>query len=390
MKAAVFYGPKDFRVENVPDPKIEPTDVLVKVKACGICGSDLHAYREGLFSRPGFIMGHELSGEVTEVGAKVKGIKVGDRVVPMVIPLNDAFKGCGKCFWCTRGQPQWCPTYTHKPCGECGYCKSGKFWMCDRLQRHLLLGYSRNGGYSEYVTVPDAVLNINVFKIPDNISWEEAAFTEPLWGGYRWDLMADPQPRDVAVVIGLGTIGLLVIAALKAIGVSKIIASGRRAIRLQAAKEAGADVVIDSAKEDPLQKVIELTGAGRSFSGKGGGCADFVMECSGAADALQQAIQMTRTGGRIVLVGLFEKDVAINFNHIIHKQLSLISSFGWGTGKISKEILSAIKLMADGKVKVKPFISHEFPLDKIMDAFATQANTDQSLKVLVKPEMKVG
>ena len=385
MKAAVFYGAKDFRVEDIAEPKIEPTDILVKVKACGICGSDLHAYKEGIFSRPGFVMGHELSGEVIEVGEKVKDIKVGDRVIPMQVPFNDAIKDCGTCFWCTRGQPQWCPSNSHKPCGECDYCKSGKFWMCDQLQRYLLLGYSRNGGYSEYVTVPDATLDINVFKVPDSISWEEAAFVEPLWGAYRWVLMAEPKPHDVAVVIGLGTIGMLVMEVLKNF-VSKVIVAEVSEKRLQLAKELGADVIINATQEDPLQKIIELTGTGRSFSGKGGGCADIVMECSGAPIALQQAIEMPHTGGRIVLIGLYEQDVPINVNHIIHKQLSLISSFGWGKHSITKEIKESMQLLADGKVKVKPLISHEFPVDKIMEAFEVQTKPDQSVKVMIKPE----
>jgi len=245
---------------------------------------------------------------------------------------------------------------------------------------------SRNGGYSEYVYVPDAMLNINVFKIPDSISWEEAAFVEPLWGAYRWVKMADPQPNDVAVVTGLGTIGLLVMEVLKNF-VSQVIVSEISDKRLQLAKELGADVVINAAKEDPLQKVIELTGAGRTFSGKGGGRADIVMECSGATIALQQGIEMARTGGRIVLVGLFEEDVPININHIVHKQLSLISSFGRGTGSISREILDAMQLLADGKVNVKPLISHRLPVEKIMEAFEVQTKPDQSIKVLILPEL---
>src|SRR5208283_5800757 len=122
MKAAVFYGAKDFRIENVEDPKIEPDDILIKVRAAGICGSDLHSYKEGFFSRRGFVMGHEVAGEVVEVGERVKGIKVGDRVSPMMYGLYDTSGACGKCFRCTRGQPQWCSSAGHKACGECGPC----------------------------------------------------------------------------------------------------------------------------------------------------------------------------------------------------------------------------------------------------------------------------
>jgi threonine dehydrogenase-like Zn-dependent dehydrogenase len=384
MKAAVFYGAKDIRVETVEDPKMEPTDVLVRVKACGICGSDVHTYKKGILSRPGFVMGHEFSGEVAEVSKKVKGINIGDRVVAMIVPSSEAIRACGQCFWCTRGQPQWCPTIALKPCGECNYCKSGQFWMCDKIQRHMLIGYGRNGAYAEYVLVPDAVLNNNVFKIPDSLSWEEAAIIEPLWGAYRWVMMANPQPHETAVVTGLGTIGLSVMLVLKQF-VSKVIVSEVSQKRLQLAKELGADVIIDATKEDPLQKVIEITGTGRSFSGKGGGCADIVMECSGVPIALQQAIEMTRTGGRIVLVGLFEEDVPLNINRIIHKQLSLISSFSRGRKPVSQEIMEAIKLLASGKVNAKPLISHQFPLDNIMEAFEVQTNPEQSIKVIIKP-----
>ena len=151
------------------------------------------------------------------------------------------------------------------------------------------------------------------------------------------------------------------------------------------AKELGADVVIDAAREDPLQKVIESTGTGRSFSGKGGGCADIVMECSGVPIALQQAIEMTRTGGRIVLVGLFEEEVPLNINRIVHKQLSLISSFNKGQKPVGEEIKAAIELLASGKVNAKPLISHRFPLDNIMEAFEIQTNPEQSIKVIIKP-----
>jgi threonine dehydrogenase-like Zn-dependent dehydrogenase len=384
MKAAVFYGARDFRVENVEPLKMEQTDVLIRVKACGICGSDVHTFKRGIMARPGFVMGHEFSGEVAEVGKKVKDLKIGDRVVAMIVPTNEATRGCGQCFWCLRGQPQWCPSVTVKPCGKCDYCQSGRFWMCDSMQRRMLIGYGRNGAYAEYVLVPDATLDNNIFKIPDSLSWEEAAIIEPLWGAYRWVMMAKPQPHDTAVVTGLGAIGLSAMLVLKQF-VSRVIVSEVSPKRLQLAKELGADVVIDATKEDPLQKVIEITGTGRSFSGKGGGCADIVMECSGVPIALQQAIEMARTGGRIVLVAIYEEEVPLNINHIIHKQLSLISSFNKGQKPVGEEIKAAIELLASGRVNAKLLISHQFPLDKIMEAFEVQINTEQSVKVIIKP-----
>jgi len=172
MKAAVFYGARDFRVEDIGKPRIEPTDVLVRVKACGICGSDLHAYKEGIFSRPGFVMGHEMAGEVVEVGSQVEGVAVGDRVVPLG---GIREKACGECFWCTRGQTQWCSAASHKPCGECADCREGRFWLCEKNQRYMLAGYSRNGGYAEYMIVPDAAFNKNLYRVPDSVGFEGSA-----------------------------------------------------------------------------------------------------------------------------------------------------------------------------------------------------------------------
>jgi len=381
MKAAVFYGAKDFRVEDIEKPRIEPTDIMVKVKACGICGSDLHAYKEGIFSRPGFVMGHEMAGEVVEVGSAVEGIAVGDRVVPLGGVNEEA---CGECFWCTRGQRQWCSATSHKPCGECPECKSGRFWLCEKNQRYMLAGYSRNGGYAEYMFVPDAGLKRNVYRIPDSVDFEEAAFLEPLWGAYKWVDMAEPQPHDTAVVTGLGTIGLLVMQVLKG-RVSRIIVSDVSEKRLRFAEELGAEVVINAAEEDPLAKVIELTGSGRSFSGRGGGRADIVIECSGVPSVLKQAIEMTRTGGHIVLVGLYEHEISFDVNRIIHKQLKLVSSFNRGRRPPSEEIVDCMDLIDSGKVKVKPLISHEFSVDEIMPAFEIQTRPDESVKVMVKP-----
>lgn len=381
MKAAVFYGARDFRVEEIEKPAIEPTDVLIRVKACGICGSDLHAYKEGIFSRPGFVMGHEIAGEVVEVGRQVKGVAVGDRVVPLGGVRE---KPCGECFWCARGQPQWCSSVSHKPCGECAECLAGKFWLCRKNLRYMLAGYSRNGGYAEYMFVPDAAVNRNLYKIPNPVSFEEAAFLEPLWGAYKWVDMAEPQAHDTAVVTGLGTIGLLVMQVLKQ-RVARVVVSDVSEKRLQFARELGADVVVNAAKEDLLAIVIELTGNGRSFSGRGGGRADIVMECSGAPGAFTQAIEMTRTGGRVVLVGLYEHEISFDVNRIIHKQLKLISSFNRGRRPPPEEIVECMDLIASGNVKVKPLISHEFSVDDIMPAFETQTNAAESVKVMVKP-----
>ena len=386
MKAGVYYGARDIRLENIEDLEAGPDDILIKVKSSGICGSDLHAYREGLFGRPGWVMGHELAGEVVTVGEKVKGIKKGDRVIPYDVILRSALGGCGRCFWCLRGQPRYCEqTRVRQPCGKCEYCVAGQFYLCREICRYQGIGYGRNGGYAEYVAVYSAVLNENVFKLPDKMTYDEGAIVEPLVGSIRWVAQVEPEPQDVVVVLGLGTIGLLVMQVLKHT-VSKVIVSEVSQRRLQVARELGADVVIDALREDPVQKVVEVTGVGRSGAGRGGARADLVMECSGAGIALQQALEMTRAGGRINLVGLFEKPASIDSNRIIFKDLKLISSQGNLTGNLKgNPVLQAIDMITSGKVKVKPLISHEFPLEKIKEAFETQANAAESVKVLVKP-----
>jgi threonine dehydrogenase-like Zn-dependent dehydrogenase len=186
------------------------------------------------------------------------------------------------------------------------------------------------------------------------------------------------------VVTGLGTIGLLVMQLLKQ-RVERVIVTDISEKRLQLARELGADVIINPLKEDPLKKVIELTGNGRSFSGRGGGCADIVIECSGVEAVFKQAIEMTRAGGHIVLVGLYEHEISFDVNRIIHKQLKLVSSFNPGRRPPAIEINECMDLIASGKVKVKPLISHEFSLDEIMPAFEIQTRADESVKVMIKP-----
>jgi threonine dehydrogenase-like Zn-dependent dehydrogenase len=386
MKAGVYYGARDIRQEEVPVPEIGPDDVLVKVKSCGICGSDLHSYREGVFSRPGFVMGHEFAGEVVKVGGSIKDIKVGERVIPLGRGASGP-PACGKCFWCLRGQPQYCEGRTggRKPCGKCKNCLEGKWWLCDEMTRYMGLGYSKYGGYSEFVPVFNAKINENLYRLPDNMTYDEGAAVEPLYGCMDWVTLADPQPHDTAVVLGLGTIGQLVMQVLKN-KVARVIVSEVSEKRLAIAKELGADVVINPAKEDAVQKVIDVTGMGRSGTGRGGGRADFVMECSGSGIALQQSMEMVRAGGRIVLVGLFEKQVTIDPNKIIFKDLKLVSSQTRSKqGAINQRILAAIDELSSGRVKIKPLISHEYKIDQIKEAFEMQTKSAESVKVLVKP-----
>jgi L-iditol 2-dehydrogenase len=175
MKAAVLHGAKDIRTETVADPVVEPDGIIIKVRVCGICGSDLHVYkREG---QEGTIFGHEFSGDVAEVGANVTGITVGERVTAV------GFRACGKCFWCRQGKP----------------------YRCSDM---ALLGYQMPGAMAEYVHIPNAKLGRNVFRLPDELSYEDGASVEPLSISFFSIKRAQPREKDNAVVIGLGVIGL--------------------------------------------------------------------------------------------------------------------------------------------------------------------------------------
>ena len=346
MKTAVLYAPGDIRVENVSQPALEPGGILIHVKACGICGSDLHLYKMGWPAEAGLVMGHEFSGDVVEVGASVADIRKGERVtVASLLP-------CGDCQWCRRGQLE--------------RCSSTK-----------ILGLQCPGAFAEYVSIPIAVLNRTVFPLPDGMSYEDGATVEPLSVGGDAAMQAEPSAEDTVVILGAGMIGQCSLQAFKAMGVSKVIVSEVSRKRLEVAREMGADVVINAAEEDPVRRVREET------SGMG---ADIVAECAGAPATFQQALDMVRgstfetasPGGKILLVGIYEQPVQWAPLSFIRKNVRMIGCFA---GSFPR----AIDLIQAGKVNTRPLITQEFPLDQAREAFETQLKADESIKVLIKP-----
>jgi 2-desacetyl-2-hydroxyethyl bacteriochlorophyllide A dehydrogenase len=337
MKAAVFHSAHNITIEEVPYPRLEPDGVIMKVKACGVCGSDLHLYRHG--GRDGTIMGHEFSGDIVEVGNEVAGVKKGDRFVAM------SGRGCGQCY----------------------FCKQGQFIRCSKL---IFLGYGIQGAFAEYVSVPNFKLDLYCAKLPDTLTYEEGATAEPLAVALYAVTQTQPKPEDTVVVIGLGIIGLCIVQILKSMGVTKIIASGRREKRLQMAKEGGADVVVDAAQED-IVPVVE-----KESPGKG---ADIVFECAGSPATFQQAIRIVHRGSKINLVGLYQEPITWSPTFLVGNDITLI-----GCG-LRWDLPGAIDLLKSGKVDTKPMITHEFPLDKTKEAFNTQLESKDAIKVLVKP-----
>lgn len=336
MKAAVYYSPGEFKIEEVPYPVLERDGVIITVKACGICGSDLHFFNMG--RQNGAIIGHEFSGEVVEIGPDVSGVKRGDRVVAC------SGRGCGKCYWCLRGE------YIH--CSKLGF-----------------VGYAIQGAFAEYVSVPAFSPGKYAVVLPPSISFDEGATAEPLAVALYAVNQMDPRPDDTVVVIGLGIIGICIVQILKSRGVKQIIASGRRSSRLRLAEESGASLIVDASKEDLVPAVMSLN------SGKG---ADIVFECAGNAATFEQAIRITHRGGKIDIVGLYEKSFEWNPSVLATDDLTLA-----GCG-LRWDLPGAVELLKQGKVRTAPMITHRFPLEDIRQAFETQRKDPDAIKVMVE------
>jgi len=330
MKAAVYCGPRDIQVKDVATPGIKANEILVKVHACGICGSDLHAYRIGMFEeslgRPldeGLIMGHEFSGEVVEAGSEVEKFQVGDRVT-----------GGGM------------------------------------------------GGFAEFISV--AVDAKRPHLLPDTVSFEEGAMMEPLATSVHAVGLAKPTDGETVVILGVGIIGLGCIQVIRATAGGRIIAVDASERRLEMAQQLGADEVVNLTEVDPVEAVIEYTGGERPVEkfGVRGGNADVVIDSAGARASLNQGLTMLKQqNGRLVPVALFEDQPDLDVNQVVRKQVALQGSWAW----TADDYLRGIKLVESGKIDREPLISHVFSLDEAPEAFATQARPDAAIKTLLKP-----
>lgn len=332
MKALVLKEINDLEFqEDYPKPSPSKNEVVIKVKYCGICGSDLEAYQYGevLKDFMPLILGHEFSGEIVEIGAKVEGWKPGDRVT--------AYPGdfCGKCYYCQRGQEN----------------------LCKRM--FFGLGLTVNGAMAEYVKVPATLL----CKLTDALSYEEGAVVEPLAVGYHGVKLAGIQPGDTTVVIGAGTIGLATIQALKLLKVDEIYVSEPSEFNRNLAFKMGVSKAVSPAR-------INKVGP------------DFVFDCAGFPDTYKNDIEMIRNGGTIVLLGVHFDLVAISFLKLIMKGVNMQGSFGYSYEEF-KEILS---LLGQGKFQTDLIISKKVKLeDAIEKGFKELLSPrKQAAKILIK------
>lgn len=347
MKAAVYHEPRHITLEQVPIPEIGPHDVLIKVHACGICGSDVHSYKAGFYIRPGQIMGHEFMGEVAKCGDEVRDVEVGDRVTGFSIGT------CGTCYWCQRQQ----------------------FHLCPELFKNST-GYGRPGALAEYVKVEYALLGATIHKLPPEIDDETGATAEPTAVGVGTVAQAGVQPGDTVVVLGAGMIGNACMQAAKAAGAKQVVVIEVSPVRLEAARRLGADAVFDAREGDPLTWVKETVGIG-PYHFHEGGMADVVIEAAGAPATIQQSFEMVRSGGTIAFVGLPEGPAPIDTTKIVHKQPRIIGCLGG-------DVARSIELLASKRIQTAPLITHRFPLDAAPDGFETQLRATEAIKVMVK------
>ncbi|HEY4025059.1 MAG TPA: zinc-binding dehydrogenase [Candidatus Dormibacteraeota bacterium] len=349
MRSAVIFGPDDLRVVEKPVPAPGPGEVLLRVEAASLCGTDLKIRAGSFFPAqppPGtFTPGHEYAGTVVALGPTVDEFAIGDRVVV------EAHRGCMRCANCVRGRYTSCLNY--------GRADKG----------HRAMGMSVDGGFADYVVNHVTTM----YRLPDMVSFEEAVMiTTAGTSMYAIDEMGGLVAGDDVAVIGPGPVGLTAVQILKSLGAARVFLTGTRASRLTLGRELGADVVVDVRQHDPVAAVREATG------GLG---VDAVLECSGAGDAVDQAIQMCKPAGRIVLVGYFHGPVTADLNRAVKAGLTLHTIRGEGNRAVGRSVALAER----GLLRTAPLITHRFPLEAIGEAFDTfAARRDEAIKVVLQ------
>jgi L-iditol 2-dehydrogenase len=343
VKALLLTEYKQLNVTDMDTPVISDDDLLVKVKACGICGSDIHGY-DGSSGRriPPLVMGHEAAGIVAEVGSNVTEFQPGDHVT------FDSTVSCGKCYFCRRGSINLCDNRTvlGVSCGE----------------------YRRHGAFAEYVSVPKNIC----YKLPNELPFNQAAMIEAVSVAVHAANRTPVSLGDTAVVVGSGMIGLLVIQAIRLAGCAQVIAVDLDAGRLEKAKRLGADVGLKADEVDVAAEVRKLT------SGRG---ADVVLEVVGATPTIQTAIACARKGGTVTLVGNLAPNVEMPLQAIVTRELSVL-----GTCASNGEYPQCIDLLARGAIKVDTMITATASLEEGVNWFARLYQGEPgAMKVILDP-----
>lgn len=353
MKAAFFYGGGDIRLTDVPDPVPGPGEALVRVKAAGICGSDLHGYRDPRRVWPGlgipFMTGHELAGEIAALGPNVSNLLVGQRV--SVEPRH--LVGCGRCRWCRRGDYHLCP--------DLGTEKGKKVYST---------------GFAEYSLEPANKL----YPLPDHVPEAEATLLDGYSCAVHALHLAPVNISQTILIVGAGPIGLTALEVFKLAGVAQAIVCDINDRSLETASYLGADHAINSYRIDPVEAVLDLT------HGNG---ADLVIEAvGGTAPTFASDIKMAGRGGTVLVMGSYGGLQSVNPEDVQTKEISIRWSWSYALWEGVPEYQICLNLLAAGKLKAQKYITHTFPLDKILEAFDTADNKGQSgaMKVIILPQ----
>lgn len=343
MKALVLTAYNQFSLEDFPMPEYGDNDILIRVKACSICGSDIHGMDGSTGRRiPPIIMGHEASGIIEKVGNGVTGFKPGDRVT------FDSMVYCGQCYFCRRGEVN----------------------LCDNRK---VLGvscadYRMHGAFAEYVAVPQHI----VYLLPEGVSFERAAMVEPLSIAFHAVRLSPVSLNSTAVVVGSGMIGLLVIQLLKAAGCGKVIAVDILQQKLELAKSSGADFAVNSNDENAIAEIFKLT------HNRG---ADVAFEVVGIAPSLNTAIASLKKGGTLALIGNLKASVDFPLQSVVTRQISI-----YGSCASSMEYEDCLELINSGRVDVDSFISAAAPLEEGPEWFRRlYAGEPGLMKVILMP-----
>ncbi len=339
MRVAMYYNNRDVRLEEMAIPKIGPGELLVRVRASGICGSDLMEWYR--IKKAPLVLGHEITGEIIEAGDGVRNFAVGERVF----------------------------VSHHVPCGECRYCRAGHESVCDMLRTT----HFAPGGFAEYIRVPAINVKLGTWRLPDEMTFDEGSFIEPLACVVRAQRFARLSAGQTVLVIGSGISGLLHIQSARAHGAARVVATDISDFRLNAALRFGADEVINGNEDVPE----------RLRHANGGRLADVVIVCTGAMPAIQQAVRSIDRGGTLLFFAPTAAgvDVPIPLFDFWRDEISVVTSYA-GSGE---DIEESIRLIQKRQVRVADMITHRLPLSEAGRGFALTASGQDSIKVIIDP-----
>ncbi len=340
MRVAMYYSNRDVRLEEKPMPKIGAGEILIRIHASGVCGSNVMEWYR--LSKAPLVLGHEIAGEVVEVGEGVGKFKKGDRVIAT----------------------------HHVPCNTCYFCLRGNHSACETLRK----SHFDPGGFSEYIRVPSINVDRGVFVLPHEVSYEEGSFVEPLGCAIRGQRLAHFQTGSSIIVMGSGMTGLLHIQLACSQGAGRVIATDINDYRLKAALRFGAESAIH-AKEDVQNSLREINQ---------GRLADFVVVCTGSPSAIEQALGLVEKGGTILFFAPTDPGVKIPlpFNELWWNGVTMTSSYAAAPA----DLALAIELIRAKRVNVKDMVTHRLPLAETERAFQMVTEAKDSIKVIIEPQ----